>query len=414
MAPDIVTYAKKEGAYTIVADYYPVEKSPAKQLADESWLISTADTEQIVQKCREVHIDGVLAGIHEFNILQAKKVADQLSLPFYFNDDQWHVLQLKHSFRELCNRFGVPSPRTYFSGKDISCIPFNEIQYPVVLKPVDNGASIGIHFCDSEQELRDNLSDAIDASDSQTIIIESFEKGVEFTAHYVISKGIVSLACIDNRYPAAVHSGFVTTIPAARVYPCSYIDDYIESVNPHIIDLISSLKLNNAVVFIQGLYNSETRAFSVFEAGLRSAAEAPYRWLDRVNNINYMHLLVDNALSVTPDYRSELDDPHLHGKYAAIVSMITKGGKVGRIEGLEDAIKSTKSVVDWECRYHEGDDTPCGDTLRQIMIRFIMVCDNREALETDIKYLNDHVNVYDINGSDMVIKFDEKRLRDVL
>ena len=62
---DIVKYAQKEGAYTIVADYLPPEKSAAKLIADEHWLISTTDIDTLYTKCIENKINGVFAGISE-------------------------------------------------------------------------------------------------------------------------------------------------------------------------------------------------------------------------------------------------------------------------------------------------------------------------------------------------------------
>ena len=41
---NIVKVAQSLGVYTIVTDYLPAEKSPAKQIADEILDISTADT----------------------------------------------------------------------------------------------------------------------------------------------------------------------------------------------------------------------------------------------------------------------------------------------------------------------------------------------------------------------------------
>ncbi len=414
MAPDMVTYARSEGALTYVVDFYPVERSRAKQLADYNADISTADTESIIKYAVENKIDGVVAGIHEFNILQAKKVADALGMPFYFNQQQWDIFQNKDSFRQLCRDYEVPSPKTYFMGGDTASVDYSAIEYPVIVKPVDNGASIGINICKNEAELRAGVEEALKESDSKRIIIEKFEKGVEFTAHYTISKGVVTLSCLDNRYPVAVHEGMVTTIPGARVYPCRYLDKYLQHVNASVIRMIESLKLVNAVVFLQGLYDEETESFNVFEAGLRSAAEAPYRILDRVNGVNYMHLLVDNALSVEPDFRSEQENPNMKGKCAAIVSMITKGGTVGSITGLEEALEQVSSVVDHEVRYPVGMETPCGDTLRQIMIRFIMICDSVEDMMKDISYLNEHIEVKDTNGENMVIKFEPERLMGIV
>ena len=66
---EIVHYARAHGAHTIVADYFEPEKSAAKLVADEHALISTADVPQLEQLIKARHIDGVLAGISEFNLL---------------------------------------------------------------------------------------------------------------------------------------------------------------------------------------------------------------------------------------------------------------------------------------------------------------------------------------------------------
>ena len=50
-ATDIVEYARSHGAITMVADYLPPEKSAAKQVADEHFLISTLEPFNI-KACR--------------------------------------------------------------------------------------------------------------------------------------------------------------------------------------------------------------------------------------------------------------------------------------------------------------------------------------------------------------------------
>ena len=47
---EIVRKAKSMGVFTIVADYYPVGKSPAKKIADESWNINITDNNTDCQK----------------------------------------------------------------------------------------------------------------------------------------------------------------------------------------------------------------------------------------------------------------------------------------------------------------------------------------------------------------------------
>ncbi len=409
-AVDIVTYAKNNGAYTIVADYYPIERSSAKQMADEAIEISTADVEALVKLVKERHVSGVLAGISEFNLLKAMEIAERTGLPFYFNAEMWESIENKSKFRTLCEKHNIPCPKTYFTGKSISDTVWQRICYPVMVKPVDASSSKGVYYCSDENELRMHAIESIKESTCGEIIVEEYISGDEFTAHYTIADGRVSLASVDNRYPVAVHAGDPTTIPIARIYPFLYLGEYLRQVDPQMKALCKDIGAQNAILFIQGLYNDETNCFSIFEAGLRSAGEAPYRLIRRVNGVNAITVLVDHALSVPSEFDTEKDDPTMKGKCCGIVSFVTKGGVVGKILGLEEAVAVTPSVLEYESRYPEGTETPNGRTLRQLMIRFVMVCDSREQMEHDIKYLNEHITVLGLDGNNMVIKMEPKRV----
>ena len=403
---DIVEYAKRNGAYTIVADYYPKERSEAKNYSDEDILVSTGDTEALIQYIKGNNVDGVLAGIHEFNLIQAMKLCEHFSFPFYCNKQQWDAMQLKHNFRALCVKYNVPSPETYYVGGKLSDSDWDNVVFPAVIKPVDSCASSGVHLCSDIDKIKNCEQDALESSDSNTIMIEEMVRGDEFTAHYTVVGGKASLACIDNRYPVALHEGNVTTIPIARIYPNSFIDEYIKQVDESMRTLIESLALNNAVLFVQGIYNKDLNKFYIFESSMRCAGEAPYRLIEKINGINFIHMLVDASLGVQTDFDQSKEDPYFKGKIAGTVSFAAVGGTVGSIIGLEDAVAKTDSVIDYECRYPVGRETPEGDTLRQLMIRFVMICDNKDQMKRDIKYLNDNITVLNDKGENMAVRFD--------
>lgn len=411
---DIVSYARKNGAYTIVADYLPPEKSEAKLLADEDILISTADIDILGELIKERKIDGVLAGISEFNLLKAMELSTKYHLPFYCTQDTWDLIEKKNSFRNLCEQYQVPCPKTYYIGPQMTENDWHNIHYPAVIKPVDASTSLGVFICHNEAEMRAHEKDALNSSECGKIIVEECVFGDEFTAHYTIAGGKVSLSCVDNRYPVSVHEGSVTTIPVARIFPCIYLDEYMQQVNPRMIELCQNINVTDAIIFIQGIYNKEKNQFYIFEAGLRCAGEAPYRFISKINGVNSIHVLVDHALSVPSDFQSELEDPFMKGKCCGIVSFVAKSGIVGNIIGLEDAVKNTPSVIEYESRYPIGSTTPDSDTLRQLMIRFVMICDTREKMAEDIAYLNKHITVLNDKGENMVIKMEPERVFDTL
>lgn len=403
---DMIKYAKSRGVHTIVADYLPKNSSEGKRVADETWEISTGDVEELKKKIIEEKIDGVFAGVSEFNMLKAMELCQQLGLPFYCTREQWDLIENKESFRKLCVENDVPCPQTYYTGNDVEEAIKKTIKLPVIVKPVDSSSSIGISICKDREDLVKAIHEAKKNSEKGRIIIEDFFEGEEFSAHYTIVNNEVSLACVDNRVPVAVHIGTVTTIPVARVYPSTFINEYIAQVNDKVINLCKSLMLKAGVLFVQGLYNKEKNEFSIFEAGLRCAGEAPYRIIEKVNGVNFMNLFVDYALlGKVENYDIKKEDPYLKGKFCCVTSFVSKGGKVGKIIGYEDVEKAVPSVVSKECRYQEGDETPNGNTLRQILLRFVLVCDTKEQLINDVETINQIVTVLNDKGEDMCLKF---------
>lgn len=406
---DLIKYAKKHGAYTIVADYLPKEKSFGKQFSDDDVQINTGDIEALKKYIKDKKINGVFAGVSEFNLLSAMKLCEHFGFPFYCTKKQWDTIEDKESFRRLCIQYHVPCPKTFYAGMYLPKDTLNTISYPVIIKPVDSSSSFGITICRDESTLISAIPEAVRNSQKGRFIIEEFFEGNEFTAHYTIANGEVSLSCVDNRIPIAIHTGDVTTIPLARIYPSTFIDEYLKQVNEKIIKLCKSLKMETGVLFFQGLYNKKRNCFSIFEAGLRCAGEAPYRFLERVNGINFMNCFVDYALlGHVEDFDRSKEDPFLKGKICCITSFVSRGGKVGNIHHFNETVKSIPSIIDSECRYHEGDIVPDSNTLQQIFIRFVLVCDSVDQMIEDIEYINSHVKVLDENGNDMCQTFDAR------
>ena len=406
---DMIRYAKENGAYTIVADYLPKEKSIGKQYADSQVKISTGDLECLKNYIVKEGVDGVLAGVSEFNLLNAMNLCNFFSFPFYCTKEQWDEIESKDNFRELCMKHGVPCPKTYFVGNELTEETLSNITFPVIVKPVDGSSSVGITICRNETSLFEAVIEARDSSNAGKIIIEDFVEGEEFTAHYTIVNGHASLSCVDNRVPVAVHGGDVTTIPVARVYPSTFLNEYISQVNSKMINLCQSIGLNTGILFIQGLYDKKRNVFNIFEAGLRCAGEAPYRFIERINGISFMNNIVDySLLGKVNDFDVSKEDPHFKGKICCVTSFVSKGGRIGKIINYDKTAHVLKSIVDSECRYHEGDVTPNGNTLRQIVIRFVLICDSEEQLIDDVEYINKSVKVLNVNGEDMCYKFDAR------
>lgn len=410
-ASEIVKYARKNGCYTIVTDYLSPEQSPAKKISDEYLNISTGDFDILKELVIKQRIDGILSGVSEFNILKAMRLSECCGLRFYCNENQWSQINDKASFRELCQKYGVPSPKTYYMGNCPEELANIDFAYPVIVKPVDSSSSFGVFICNDKNELMSLSKQSIEISSKREIIVEEFASGYEFSAHYTVCNGIVSLCSVDNRYPVALNPGNVTTIPIARIYPSLFTDSYINNADTPVKALISSLGLENAVLFVQGIYNPEVGKFYIFEAGLRPAGEYPCRFLKYVNGLDFTQILVDNALLgyVAEDYNVIAEDPFLQGECCGIVSYAACRGTIGEVSGLEK-LSSIKELLSCELRYNKGASIPSGNTLRQIVLRFVLRCSDRQNMFNTIRNINSNVDILDDKGQNISVKFAPERI----
>ena len=106
-----VQAAKELGAYVVCCDRYADwEISPAKKMADEAWDIDYSKVDEIAAKCREVGIDGVIAGYGEDRVTAACRIANAIGTPFYATEEQINITRNKRLFKDLCIKHNVPVP----------------------------------------------------------------------------------------------------------------------------------------------------------------------------------------------------------------------------------------------------------------------------------------------------------------
>ena len=130
----IVRHAQALGAYVVVADYN--ENAMAKGIADKFALVSATNVDALVELCKEEKIDGVTTGFVDILLQPCYEVCQRLGLPYYVTPKMLTMSTNKIEFKETCDFYGVPVPKTYFIGSTIPVETFGKIHYPVFVKPL--------------------------------------------------------------------------------------------------------------------------------------------------------------------------------------------------------------------------------------------------------------------------------------
>lgn len=404
---DMVKYAKEQGAYVLVTDYLPTEKSAAKQYADDTAMVSTIDIETLCKLAKDNQIDGVFCGVSETNLESARQVCEVLGLPIYYTQQQWNTFQKKDSFRQICRQYGVSVPQTYFIGNREQLVATDtSLQYPVIVKPVDSAANVGISVCRDPDQLQAAAEYAFSKSDAGRIIIEQFVEGVEVNLTYTIQNKQAKLVCMGTKY-ICDESGMVChayMFPSPS--PC--VEEFLQDEDAKVQRMLLGQGLDNCTLFIQGMYADHR--FYLFESGLRLQGTASYRITKRNCGQSNMEFMIDNALGVPSDYDINLEDVTLGGKKCVTFSLLAKGGTLARMEGFEK-IPNSDMIIAAEQRYQPGDYVANDGTLKQIVFQFVLCHEDINVIVDMIQFLKKTIKAYDPEGNSALLDcFDVNRL----
>lgn len=164
----VIDAAHELGVYVITADYLP--DNVAHKYSDEYVNVSIIDREAVLAVAREKKIDGVLSFGVDPGVVTAAYVADRLGLPSPPLASV-EILQNKDLFRDFLESNGFNCPKRYKPDD-------SDIEYPVIVKPVDSAGSKGCTRVDSADGLAAAVQCARSESHNGRVIIEQFLEAV--------------------------------------------------------------------------------------------------------------------------------------------------------------------------------------------------------------------------------------------
>jgi biotin carboxylase len=390
-ARDIVKKAHELGVHVMVTDY--LEDSPAKKIADESFMVSTTDIDAVVKLCQEQRVDGVFTGYIDSMLPYCCEVCERLGLPFYATKKQLECTTNKRSFKDACLLCGVPVARDYQ-------LDSPDIPYPVAVKPVDNSGSRGFAVCHSREELEAAYQRALTFSTSKKVIIEEFLEGKEVTLYYTVQNGKVTLSTISERF----HQPGFAQLPAATLFFAEYFSLYDNEMHESVCRFAKMLGMKNGSFILQTYYTED--GFKCMEIIHRLSGIREYVIVSHENEIDIVKMHIRHALTgeFTGWDASIYDNPKFTHVYAYITFLLNKPGKIGEISGIQE-IRMHPNVIDISPVYAEGDVIPdvVMGTLQQIFARCYIVADDKKELAEAIRDVEGLISVYDSDGNNMLL-----------
>jgi len=403
---EFVNAAKEMGVYVVCCDRYSDWNiSPAKQLADDAWNMDYSDTEAVAEKCREAGIDGVIAGYGEDRVTAACRISEAIGAPFYATEAQINFTRNKRLFKEACARHGVPVPKEFCTKLPLSDEDRARIEYPVIVKPSDNGGRKGISVCHTADELDASIKYAEENSKNGEVVIEEFLTGIELAAIYTMVDGEISLSCVNDKYVSQDGSG-VAKLCDFVITPSTYFDRFLKEVDPGIKALLKEIGAENGVANFQLIANKDK--ISAFEMGYRVNGNNDFKVIRKYNDIDFLKMLISYSVSGEMGDDLSKDNPRFCEYYCTYVVHL-KEGTIGKID--YSALIGHPAIDDISIWRKSGDSIlPTGTNAHKSgMIKFS--AKTLEDVESIVREIQKKLIIEDTEGNPMALtKFSPERL----
>ncbi len=398
-AVDAVRYARAKGIYTIVTDYNPPEKVEAKRLADEYWMISVAELDELEKKCREEQVSGVFAGIQEFCLDCCKELCERLGLPFYASDLGWRASRDKSLYKKVCRECGLATPVRFGLDEAFRPEDLEKIKYPVIIKPADSNAQQGLSLVRSEDELRQAYDLAMSFSVSKDIVVEEYIQGNEVFIFCFIHDGIVELLGVSESLNAKDINGRANY--AFGIHRSRYMGQVRETLMPRFRLLAEKLGCRNGACVFQGIFRDDE--YYNLEYGFRLDGIRSWRHLSRTAGIDQLALMVDLSLGIQPD--DSIWDNIIPEEERPLSVAYIIWGRPGRVERTvgQDLIRNRDDIAILLENFTAGSEIRPNNNMRSIVYDLTVYGNSYEELGRKVKEINDTLHFYDPQGRDLLI-----------
>ncbi len=401
---ELVQRAKGKGYYVIVADYLPVEQSPAKYYADEEWNISTANIDILEKMCKANHVDGILTAVHEFNINRMLDLCERLGKPCYCRRSTWRYCDDKVAFKHLCMSNNIPVARKYDidinKKASLVCIP-----YPVICKPVDGSSSRGFSICQNEKELISGYKHALDFSAGKQVLCEDYIPYDAVIIHYTMING----KCYYSGMSDKISCNFPTTgasVMGFQTFPSKGENIYLQSLNDSVCHMLEQAGFTDGPVWIEAFYDGE-HSFIFNEMGYRLGGSLTNNPVKFFYGIDQLDLML--AVSMDDKCEFELCRNHTEEKYC-IIPIHIRSGKITDIKGI-DSVKKRNDISAIVPVHYLGDEIEDWGSAQQVFCYLHLLYKDNVSLKKSIEEVLYVMRVLDQDGENMLhTLFDLNRL----
>lgn len=400
---DVIRKAREMGIYTIDTDRNNPDAFPVKKYADEYWMTSYAEVDEIVDRVRRDHIDGVYTQFNDSALPFCQQICERLGFPFFLDAEQLYTITNKRASKNMCIKYGIPVSKEYHITDKFLEDDIKRINWPVLTKPTDNSGQRGISICHNLDELKKGFAFARENSKEGQVIVEEYMQGDYVVLNFTIQNGNLYLSCMaDKPVVDEAYSNGKIRLPKGYVMPSKYIDLFYEKEFERFQALAKGIGLRDGNWGVECVVRNND--FYVFEMQFRLGGMRHYTFVQEENGIDILKMHLRYALTGKFEGYdlSKLETPYFK-KCCCLLNLVLNSGTVTKLTGMEilDRIPEVQSYVFWR---KLGDRIELSGSVFQIFMKASIVAKNHEELIRILNTIQENIVVEDEHGNNMLLR----------
>ncbi|GCD08999.1 ATP-grasp domain-containing protein [Clostridium tagluense] len=170
-----------------------------KKYADEFFQVNGLDKEKILEICKKNNVDGILT-LGEDRLETIAYVSENMNIPGITRMTAIYS-QNKFLLREKMKQNGIPVPFycTVKNKEELNKLNIQEIEFPVVMKPIDATGSRGVIKVNDKFRLERALTESLESSKNGVVMIEEYLSGKEYSVETLTQNGKTYVVSITEK-----------------------------------------------------------------------------------------------------------------------------------------------------------------------------------------------------------------------
>lgn len=268
-----------------------------EKIADYFYPISIIEKDEILNKCKEIEIDGICSIASDLAAITVNYVAEQMGLcgnPMSCVE----VSTNKHKMRRCFEENKDPSPKSIqiHSIEDLEGL---SLEFPVIVKPVDRSGSRGITKLEDANGLEEAVAHALEQGFEKNALVEEFVSGQEYSVEYISWEGHHEFLALTKKYT----TGSPDFIETGHLEPAPVDEETLERVKVVVSHALTSLGIQYGASHSE-LKISKNGDIRIIEIGGRMGGDNIGADLVKLSTgYDFVGAVIDTALGIKPVYQ---------------------------------------------------------------------------------------------------------------